>query len=127
VPVAYAGNIVFVHDRVLADLLPKLLEHASTLAQGVVEIAARRLEVIETLARECDVHAETAARRLATIGELAHERDLQSQAAAERLVAIEELARERDLQAGVAAERLRIIKTMTMGKAHGRGPLEDTH
>jgi hypothetical protein len=55
---------------VLQDVLPVLLESASALSRGVLQVAERRL---------------------ATIGELDRERQLQTAAAAERLQTIERL------------------------------------
>lgn len=64
------GNLVFLHDRVLEDLLPTVLECASALAAGAVAVgemyataARERLDMIDVLNRECE-------RRLRLIEEL---------------------------------------------------------
>jgi FkbM family methyltransferase len=107
VPVEYMGNLVFVHDRMLQELLPKILECASSLAEGAAEVAEARRSAADE--------------RLVVIEELTHARDLEAKAAAERLAVIEELRRERDSHAkaedrlatiarGSAARRTRVTR-----------------
>lgn len=92
VPAGFMGNVIFLHDRVLATLLPDVIACASSLAEDVVELAEAR--------------AAAAEERQAVIDELAQERDVQARAAEERLVLIRkqeatiaELRRGRDLEA----------------------------
>jgi FkbM family methyltransferase len=68
-----AGNVVFVHDRVLAALLPELLAAASLLSMRTVEVgamyadaAAERLTLVERIhgeAEQARAAAESARRR----------------------------------------------------------------
>jgi FkbM family methyltransferase len=95
------GNLVFLHDRVLAQLLPDVIECAASLAQDAVRIAQERtmaaderLVVIEELTRARDQLESEGSRRLAAIEEVNHERDLLARTAAERLAAMEELTAE---------------------------------
>lgn len=69
VPVGAMGNLVFLHDRVVADVLPDLLGGASALAKETVSLAEtfataarERLEVIDELvaAREREQAVRTA-------------------------------------------------------------------
>jgi FkbM family methyltransferase len=84
-PIGHMGNLVFLHDRVLERLFPDLLECASQLADGAVELgemyaaaASERLVVIEELERAREALAATAEERLALIEELQRECDLRS-------------------------------------------------
>jgi FkbM family methyltransferase len=95
VPHGYAGNLVFLHDRVLERVLPQVLECASSLATSAVEVgrayetaASERLVVIEGLERDRDEHAAAAAERLALIEVLERECEL-------RLELIEKLSSQR--------------------------------
>lgn len=117
IPSGSFGNLVFMHDRVVADLLPDVLAVASSLAQAAVELAearaaaaAERLEVIEDLSRERSTLEAVAAERLRAIEGLSRERSTLEAAAAERLVAIEDLSRERSTLQAAAAERLATIE-----------------
>jgi len=94
IPVGDYGNLLFFHERVVGDLLPLVLESASTLARSVVELAERRL---------------------GTVDEVDRERQLQASAAEERLSALELLDRERAQQTAIAAERLREIERLEQG------------
>lgn len=111
------GNLIFIHDRVLGDLLPEVIHHASSLSQAAVELAVshtsaaeERLALIDELSAQRELHTTA-------IKELTAERDLQTLAAEERLEAmeelarrsqavVEELARERDVLTEAATERL---------------------
>ena len=92
-PIGHMGNLVFLHERVLERLFPDVLDCASKLADGAVELgemyaaaASERLAVIEELERARDTHEAAAAERLVLIGELERECEL-------RLQTIEELRR----------------------------------
>ena len=90
-PVGRMGNLVFLHDRVLTDLLPEVLESASLTARDAAERAERELATIDELRRERDLQAQAAEERLAAIDALRRENEVQAGAAAKRLLAIEEL------------------------------------
>jgi FkbM family methyltransferase len=73
----YAGNLVFLHDRVLDGLLPVVIACASELAEAAVRVgemyataANERLAVIDELVRDRELHAQAAQERLAVIAEL---------------------------------------------------------
>jgi len=62
----HMGNIVFLHDRVVDGLLPRVLECASQLASAAVgvgemyaEVAGERLELIQRLEHECELRQRT--------------------------------------------------------------------
>jgi FkbM family methyltransferase len=80
IDVGAVGNLVFVHDRVLADVLPDVVSVASTVARATLETA--------------EMFASSAAERLEVIGALEDEREQLTTAASERLSLIEELERE---------------------------------
>ena len=83
-PPGAMGNLIFIHDRALDDLLAEVIKHASLLAEEAVELAV--------------THASAAEERLALIDELTVEREL-------RAAAIEELtsgARPSDARRGRA-------------------------
>jgi FkbM family methyltransferase len=126
-PVSAGGNLVFVSDRVLSDLLPYVLASASALASEVVEAAERRLATMYDIDREREVQAAAAHERLAVIETLEREREVQATAAGERLSMIETLERERALQTEVARERLRLIESCRgqIGRSTSRRPPEE--
>jgi hypothetical protein len=64
-PVGHMGNLVFLHDKVLDQLLPEIVSCASSLAEDAVRTgqmyvdeAGKRLVVIEELERACQAYAE---------------------------------------------------------------------
>jgi FkbM family methyltransferase len=111
-PAGAGGNLVFVSDRVLSDLVPYVLMSASALAGEVVDVAERRLATLYDVDREREVQATAADERLAMIRTLDREREVQEAAAGERLAVIEALDREREEQA-TADERLAMIEQAT--------------
>jgi FkbM family methyltransferase len=129
VPVGQMGNLVFLHDRVLASLLPELIECASSLVKNAIAKAEEGAAVAESLkvAEKLQIlQAKASSQQLAAIEELKRERDLQANAAKERLAAIkkverdlesqptmiEKLKAERDLQAKAAEERLLTVEKL---------------
>jgi FkbM family methyltransferase len=75
----HMGNIVFLHDRAVARLMPDLVACASALAVNAVALGERE--------------AAAARERLAVIEGLERERQIQTAAASERLALIEEIER----------------------------------
>jgi FkbM family methyltransferase len=97
-PAGSYGNLVFLHERAAAGLLPDILACASSLARTVARLAQER--------------ASAADERLGVIEELKSDRDLHARAAEERLATLEDLrprARIRPLQR-LAVPRRRIAK-----------------
>lgn len=109
VPSGHMGNLIFVHDRVLGDVLSDVLACAVLLTRTIVELATvrsvaadDRLALIDELSRGHE----------AALKELQHDRDLQADAAVTRLEAIEKLKEERDLQGAAADEGRAAIKKL---------------
>jgi FkbM family methyltransferase len=108
IPPGHAGNLVLLNDRVLPDVMPLILESASTLMQQVAELAARRLEKIDEIDLERAIQADAAAERLVDIGELERELARQTEAAVSREREIERLTPQPELPtARPGAARLR--------------------
>jgi len=76
----HMGNVVFLHDDVLAASLQHILSTASALTSAAVELGEAR--------------ATAADERLVVIAQLEREREVQTQATAERLTLVGELSRE---------------------------------
>ena len=93
------GNLVFLRDRVLAQLLPNVIECAASLAKDAVRIAQERTRAADE--------------RLVVIGELTSAREQLESECSMRLAAIEEIGLDRDLLAQTAAERLAAIEKLT--------------
>jgi FkbM family methyltransferase len=112
IPVGFAGNLLFFHDRVVDALMPEILEAATTLGRAVVEVADRRLDKIAELDRERALQMLAAEERLTKMDDLESDRKLQQAKAERRVARIEELERELELQTRTAAERLAIIEKL---------------
>jgi FkbM family methyltransferase len=74
IPAGHMGNLVFIHDRVLDQLLPAIVTFASWLAEQAVATgeqhaaeAKKRSAVIESLERERTILSQAARQRLETI------------------------------------------------------------
>jgi len=114
------------------DLQAEAAEQRLQTIQELTEASAERLETIEALERDRDLHRQAAEDRLAELvaisaelesrmaearGEitrLEQERDLQTQAAAERLETIEALEGDRDLHRQAAEERLAALNELSL-------------
>jgi FkbM family methyltransferase len=104
-----AANLVFFHERVLADVLTNLLAAASELAREAVDVAERRRETITLLDTERELQTHEAAARLEALTEL--ERDLEG-AAERQLENMAALDAERQRQTEEAAARLEVMATL---------------
>jgi FkbM family methyltransferase len=150
IPAGRMGNLVFVHDRIMAAGAPQILVRVSAAVREIVTwgeaqadaarerlvslgessaahelltTQARQLEAqLAAIAEERDLHMSAGEQRLSTIADLVQERDRQASAAEERLAALDQLSKERDLLARVAAERLQAIEDLTgAGQANVEG------
>jgi len=126
IPSGRMGNLVFLHDRVVAAAMPEILYHASASArtaadwaEAQADAAAERLTTIAAVSHERELQTETAAERLRALERLTLERNGIVKSAEDRLEALtqataqlKELARERDLQAQAASERLAALEAL---------------
>jgi FkbM family methyltransferase len=112
VPPGFSGNLVFLHERVRTDLLPLVLESASTLARQTAEAVDKQLSALQLIDQERQLQTIVAQERVALIESVEQERDVQAAIAAERSVALAATDRERVVQAAAAEERLRMIKAL---------------
>jgi FkbM family methyltransferase len=130
VQVGAAANLVFFHERVLANVLTDLLAAASELARETVDVAESLRETISVLDTERELQEHEAAARLEALNELERgseeaagrqlekmaaldaERQRQTEEAAARLEMMATLEAERRRQTEEAAARLEIIEEL---------------